>query len=163
MSSDESLFVTNSPIHLIYASTSGNTELVVEKVAEVWQSAGQTVELHRAERTSPDAIASNQLFVLATSTWEHGQLNPFFKKLFDALKNIDCSAKKAAFIGCGDMRYEPVLFCGGMETLRERWLTQHGQEAGERLKINGEPHVLLHTTVTSWAQTTLPLLQEQHD
>ncbi len=137
---------------------------MVDKIAELWRTAGLTVELHRAERTNPEIVANNQLFLLATSTWEHGQLNPFFKKIFDALKTMDCSGKTAIFVGLGDTRYEPVLFCGGMETLRERWLAQHGSELGDRLKINGEPHALLDTTVTDWAHTMHSLLtQEHHD
>lgn len=154
--------MSDQPIHIIYASTSGNTEVVVEKIAQVWQQAGLQVELHRAERTDPTLILQNTTFVLATSTWEHGQLNPFYKKIYDALKTYDCAGKKAAFVGCGDTRYEPVLFCGGMEKLRERWLAQGGQELGSPLKINGEPYAQLDTVVAEWAHTTHALTNQEH-
>lgn len=154
--------MTPDLIQVIYASTSGNTEIVVEKVADIWREHGYMVELHRAEKTDPEIINRHSLFLLATSTWEHGQLNPFFKKIFDHLKTVNCSQKTAMFLGCGDTRYEPVLFCGGMETLRERWITQGGQEIGERLKINGEPYAILDTTVTQWAEKIQILLPKAH-
>lgn len=152
--------VSTPPIHAIYASTSGNTELVIERIAETWKQQGLAVELHRAEQTDPEVIKQNSLFLLGTSTWEHGQLNPFFKKLFDALKEIDCINKSAFFVGLGDMRYEPVLFCGGMELLKERWLSRQGVQLSESLKINGEPHSLLPTIVTQWAEQAGALLQK---
>jgi flavodoxin len=147
--------VPNTPVHIIYASTSGNTQLVVEKVGEVWQATGMEVILHRSENCDPQVIKDNTLFLLATSTWEHGQLNPFFDKIFAALDEIDCTNKSAAFIGLGDKRYEPVLFCGGMQLLREKFLARGGREIGQPLKINGEPHALLETEVTNWAKNTL--------
>lgn len=147
-------------VQAIYASTSGNTELVVEAVADRWRAGGLTVELHRAEQTSPVVLTSNSTFLLATSTWEHGNINRFFYTLFDALKSISCAGKRAAFIGLGDTRYEPVLFCGGMEMLRERWLAQQGREIGQRLKINGEPHAFLTTSVAQWADAILEDVQK---
>lgn len=65
-------------LHVIYASTSGNVETVVETAAAVWREQGLTVELHRAEQTSIELVKENSQFVIATSTWEHGALNPFF-------------------------------------------------------------------------------------
>lgn len=139
-------------IHLVYASTSGNVETVVERVAQILQAQGFTTELHRAEKTAIDLIAQNDTFVLATSTWEHGRLNPFFEKLHAAMKETQMAGKKAAFIGLGDKRYEPVLFCEGMETVRKTWLNQGGEEIGTALKIQGEPYAQLETVVGPWAQ-----------
>lgn len=145
-------------LHAIYASTSGNVEIVVEKVAELWRQQGLAVELHRAEQTSPEVIAQADLFLLATSTWEHGVLNPFFQPLHKAMSTMDCHGKKALFIGLGDTRYEPVLFCEGVETLRRTWLAQGGEQLGVTMKVNGEPYHVLNTSVKTWAERMATLI-----
>ncbi len=153
-------------IQVIYASTSGNVEKVVETVAEVLQSEGFPAELHRAEQTELSLIQSNATFILATSTWEHGRLNPFFEKLAESMKNQDFSGKRAAFIGLGDRRYEPVLFTEGMEKLRKIWLDQGGQEIGDRMRLQGEPYDKLENVVKPWARSFVQALrptQESHD
>lgn len=137
-------------IHLVYASTSGNVEIVVETVAEQLQHDGFKTELHRAEKSTLDVFTQNQFFVIATSTWEHGRLNPFFEPLMKEMKSAYFQGKQAAFIGLGDRRYEPVLFTEGMEKLRKVWLNQGGQELGERLKIQGEPYAQLEQVVKPW-------------
>lgn len=139
-------------IAVIYASTSGNTEAVVEKVCSVWGEQGLKTSIHRAEQVDLETLDENTYFLLATSTWEHGVINPFFKPVFEALKERHLEGKLATFIGTGDTRYEPVLFCGGMNMLRERWLQQGGQEIGAPLKINGEPYQQLETRVSDWAR-----------
>lgn len=138
-------------IIFIYASTSGNVEAVVDRVAEVLTKEGWSVVKHRAEETAIEIITTNQVFVLATSTWEHGVLNPFFAKLYKEMQKTQFEGKTAAFIGLGDRRYEPVLFCEGMETVRRTWLANKGTELQEPLKINGEPYGLLDSVVTPWA------------
>jgi len=145
-------------IYLVYASTSGNVEKVVETVAEVLQAQGFQTELHRAEKTSIELITQGQSFVLATSTWEHGRLNPFYEKLAEAMTQNRMDGKRAAFIGLGDRRYEPVLFAEGMEKVRQIWLNQGGQELGGRLRIQGEPYDKLETAVKPWAVNLAQLL-----
>lgn len=139
------------PIQLIYASTSGNVETVVEKVAEVLQAQGYQPTLHRAEQTSLEVIERHQTFILATSTWEHGALNPFFVELHKQMKQADFAGKRAAFIGLGDRRYEPILFCEGMEILKRTWTSRQGGEIIDPLRIQGEPYALLDTLVVPWA------------
>ncbi|HYD35223.1 MAG TPA: flavodoxin family protein [Vitreimonas sp.] len=148
-------------VHAIYASTSGNVEAVIEKVAGILRAAGQAVELHRAEQTSLDVITNNDTFIIATSTWEHGELNPFFRKLLEEMKDQDFTGKRAAFIGLGDTRYEPVLFCQGMEIVRKAWIDQQGQQIFQTLKINGEPYHHLETVVSDWAQGLQQTLESQ--
>lgn len=145
-------------IFLIYASTSGNVETVMEFVAELLKRHGYNPHLLRAEKTSLEIIQNNHHFILATSTWEHGLLNPFFAELFGEMQKADLHGKQAAFIGLGDKRYEPVLFCQGMERLREGWSKQGGAEIGEALKIEGEPYSQLEVVVSPWFQNIVHLL-----
>lgn len=146
----------NLTVTIIYASTSGNVELVAEEVAQLLKQRGYKETLHRAEITPIAEIAANKLFVFATSTWEHGRINPFFDKLLSAIGELDSGAlsdKQAAFIGLGDKRYEPVLFCQGIETLKQALTAKGISQVGDTLKINGDPHGLLDTVVKDWVTT----------
>jgi flavodoxin len=148
-------------LHIIYASTSGNVEMVVEYAAEIWRTHNIPLELHRAEMTQASIIADNSLFVLATSTWDHGTLNPFFQPLHDAMATMSLTGKRAAFIGSGDNRYEPVHFNRGMLQLREVWQQQGGEVIHRPLTLNGDPTAKLDTFVKPWAADFLPYLTNQ--
>jgi flavodoxin I len=147
-------------VHIIYASTSGNVEWIVEQLAELSRLDGIAVELHRAEQTSPDVITNNKHFFLATSTWEHGELNAFYMPLYKALQQIDCTGKQASFFGLGDIRYEPVHFCRGIDFLKQRWLERGGTEVGVTFKLNGDPFHQTQDLIFPWWQKELALWKE---
>lgn len=152
---------SNIPIHIIYASTSGNTEFVMDKVAEIWRGMGKEVFLHRSEMTDVSVINDNQRFLLATSTWDHGTINPFFDKLLAQMKETDFTGKKSAFIGLGDRRYEKHDFCTGMSLLKEVWEKNNGTAIGVGLTIGREPFdELIDTMVRNWADKTIALFDE---
>lgn len=139
-------------IHIIYASTSGNVEVVCEEVSKILTEAGFENKLYRSELTNFDVISNNEKFILATSTWEHGEINPFFEGLLLEIKKNNLAGKYAAFIGLGDLRYEPVLFCGGVEVLTKAFVESGGMKLGQTLKINGEPYKYLDTAVKTWTE-----------
>lgn len=144
-------------IHLIYASTGGNTQHVMERVAEYWREQGVTTHLHRAEQTDISTIENSQYFVFATSTWDHGTINPFFDKLLAQMKESDFSGKIASFIGLGDRRYEKHYFCTGMLVLKKVWEDQNGTAVGVPMMIGREPFEdRIEEMVKKWAEDTLP-------
>ena len=104
----------------------------------------------RAEQTTIATIQKNTKFIFATSTWEHGKLNPFFAHLFEQMKDLSFKGKSAGFVGLGDTRYEPVLFCEGIQIVRDLWLQRGGEEIGSMLKIQGEPYSKLQNVVDPW-------------
>jgi flavodoxin I len=145
-------FAITPMIYLIYASTSGNVEVVMETIGEVLRHRGINVMLSRAEKTPAEVLMGHTTFIFGTSTWEHGRLNPYFETVYKQIQTMDCQGKRAAFVGLGDRRYEPVLFCEGMEQVRAAWLKQGGQEIGSPLKIQGEPYDQLEIAVKPWAE-----------
>ncbi len=152
---------SNIPIHIIYASTSGNTEFIMDKVADVWRKLGKEVFLHRSEKTDINVFKDNKYFLLATSTWDHGTINPFFDRLLAEMKTADFSGKSASFIGLGDRRYESHLFCAGMTILKEVWEKSNGKSLGVALTIGREPFdEIIDKLVRDWAEKTLKLFEE---
>ena len=151
---NESSTMTNpQKIYIIYASVSGNTELVVEHAAGILRDKGWQVNVSKAEQTSINILSENNIFLLGTSTWEHGRINPYFDTLLKEMAEQDLSGKQAGFVGLGDHRYEPVLFCGGAKKLRDVFMQQGGEEVGEMLMIDGEPNELLDSSVREWVDT----------
>ncbi len=139
-------------ITIIYASTSGNVETVCFKISEVLTQQGIMSELYRAESTPENVLVASQYFVFATSTWEHGEINPFFHRILTQLKTLDSTGKIAAFVGLGDTRYEQILFCRGADIIKEAFLKSGGKEVLTTLRINGEPFKYLGTTVKVWTE-----------
>ncbi len=123
-----------------------------EEVAKILTRHKYSVELHRAEQTTIDLILKNKIFIFATSTWEHGRINPFFDKLLAAMNDKSFAHVQTGFIGLGDRRYEPVLFCEGIETLKRKILGNGAKQLGSLLKINGEPYDLLDNEVAGWTR-----------
>ncbi len=137
-------------VHIIYASTSGNVEATVEFIAKLLAYMGMMPTLKRSEQAQIGDILNNHKFIFATSTWDHGKINPFFAGLFESMQKHSFQDKQAAFVGLGDRRYEPVLFCRGMELVRDLWIEKGGEEIIPALKINGEPYNQLSATVSPW-------------
>ncbi len=101
-----------SSLHIIYASTSGNTEYVVHEVATCIQRTMPTVEveLQRAELAQPEDLLRGDVVILGSGTWNtggsEGQLNMYMHALLhDRAKEIDLKKKPLTFISLGDDRY----------------------------------------------------------
>lgn len=150
-------------IQIVYASTSGNVELVCEEISKILSSNGIENQLHRSEITSIDLIKENNMFILATSTWEHGEINPFFARLYNEMKEIDLKGKVAGFVGLGDIRYEPVQFCEGMNILRRSFIEKGGTELFHALRINGDPHDQIDNHVKPWVDSFMDALGTRRD
>ncbi len=101
-----------SSIHFIYASTSGNTEFVVDEVVKQLSSKlpDVSVECQRAEAASPEDLLRGDVLILGSGTWNtggtEGQLNMHMDAfLKERAKDIDLRGKKISFISLGDERY----------------------------------------------------------
>lgn len=150
----------NKNITIIYASTSGNTEMVVDYVADILKESGINVSLHRAEAASKEILLDNDLLILATSTWGHGILNPFFGEMLKVIEGNSMSGKKAAFIGLGDAKYEEAYINEGVEILKRAFLGADGEEIHRTLKILGEPHKFMDLLVKKWAEDLVGILKD---
>jgi len=147
-------------IHIVYASTSGNVEAVVDKVAEILRRHKFDVTLTRSEQTPIEKVKKNELFLFASSTWNTGQLNPFFIPLFNKMREVKFKGKKAMFIGLGDTRYHSYYFCRAINLIHELWTDNGGEAVYAPLRINGEPYDLLDTNVTIWTKKVISELRK---
>jgi flavodoxin I len=67
-------FVQLRSLHIVFASTSGHTEYVVEALIDSLKSItpGWEIEETMAEKTQPQDLLSGGVLLLASSTWNTG-------------------------------------------------------------------------------------------
>ncbi|QEW08634.1 flavodoxin FldB [Nitrincola iocasae] len=87
------------PIGVFYASTTGNTELVAEKIAELL--AGRA-RLHDIAVEGLVAIPAYKYMIMGIPTWDFGELQEDWAVHWDALGQMDLSGVQIALFGLGD-------------------------------------------------------------
>lgn len=99
-------------LHIIYASTSGNTEYVVDELMNCISKHKPelSVERQRAELAHPKDLLRGDVIILGSGTWNmdgvEGQLNMHMHELLhDRAKDLDLQGKPITFISLGDERY----------------------------------------------------------
>lgn len=146
-------------LHIIYASTSGHTEYVVDTlIAELKKKKpALAVEKQRAELAKPEDLLRGDVLLLATSSWNtgsvEGQLNPHMHALLrDRAAGVDLGGKRVAVIGLGDHRY---YYTARAADLMVDFIRTHGGVLLEPvLRIINEPYGQ-EKAVQSFAKTFL--------
>ena len=150
-------------LHIIYASTSGHTEYVIEKLVAFLKGANAalSIETQRVELTKPEDLVRGDVLLLASGTWNtgsiEGQLNPHMHDFLKVrAKAIDLKGKPVALIALGDERYRYT--CGSLTHLEEFVHGHGGVILGDSLRIMNEPYGQ-EAAVESWGKNLLPLLK----
>ena len=132
-------------LHIVFASTSGHTEYVVDALVESLKSItpGWEIEETMAEKTQPQDLLSGDVLLLASSTWNtgsiEGQLNPHMWTLLrDRAKSLDLARRPCACIGLGDHRY--FYTARAADHLQHYVNAHHGLLIVPALKIVDEPY-----------------------
>src|SRR6266481_4322020 len=132
-------------LHIVFASTSGHTEYVVDALIDSLKglAPGWEIEETLAEKTQPQDLLRGDVLLLASATWNtgsiEGQLNPHMWMLLqDKAKNLDLAGKPCACIGLGDDRYFYTARAG--DHLQHYVKMHHGRLILPTLKIINEPY-----------------------
>jgi len=132
-------------LHIVFASTSGHTEYVVDVLTSSLKSIapGWEVEATIAEKAQPQDLLSGGVLLLASSTWNtggiEGQLNPhMWALLHDKAKTLDLTSKPCACIGLGDHRY--FYKARAADHLQHYVEAHHGRLIAPTLKMIDEPY-----------------------
>src|SRR5271163_131367 len=138
-------FAQRRSLHIVFASTSGHTEYVVEALIDSLKSStpGWEIKELMAEKAQPQDLLSGDILLLASATWNtggiEGQLNPHMWGLLqDRAKNLDLAEKPCACIGLGDHRY--FYTARAADHLQNYVEVHHGRLITPTLKIIDEPY-----------------------
>jgi flavodoxin I len=137
--------VQRRSLHIVFASTSGHTEYVVEALIDCLKRTTPDWEIEetRAEKAQPQDLLSGDVLLLASATWNtggtEGQLNPhMWVLLHDKAKTLDLAGKPCACIGLGDHRY--FYTARAADHLQRYVKAHHGRLIVPALKITNEPY-----------------------
>lgn len=132
-------------VNIVYASTSGHTEYVVDLIGKHLRvvDRGIDVEARRAEATTPDDLLRGDLLIFGSGTWNtggiEGQLNMYMHRLLmEQAAHVDLAGKRTTCISLGDDRYYYTTRC--TEHLL-RYVREHnGRMFGSPLVLVNEPY-----------------------
>lgn len=106
-------------ILLTYATNSGSTGEATTRVANILKKSSHTVTVKEAHETIVQDIASSDVVVFGTPSWDYngleGQPHEDISALVDSLKTLDLSDKPYALFSLGDTSY--TKFCSAIDVL----------------------------------------------
>ena len=156
-------FTQRRVLYIVFASTSGHTEYVVDALTDSLKSItlGWEIEETMAEKTQPQDLLSGDVLLLASATWNtggsEGQLNPhMWALLHDKAKTLDLAGKPCACIGLGDHRY--FYTARAADHLQHYVEAHHGRLIAPTLKIIDEPYGQ-EEAVTVWGKQLIDVLK----
>lgn len=153
-------FSQMAKILIIFGSTSGNTELIVDHIAALLRALGHEVELKPGETTTfnQDATADHDLTILASPTYGHGALQEYMVHINQQVATANNQGHKFAVIGLGDPKYDRNYNIESAIILENSVKKSGGELIIESLKINKSPIPHLKSTVETWVSELNKLL-----
>lgn len=103
---------------LVYASMTGTTRDMADSVVEGLLESCVAVEVKEAIDTSASDLDVYDNVVFGLYTWGDGDLPDEFLDLYDEMRDMDLSGKRAAVFGCGDSSYRYFAVAGDMLSKR---------------------------------------------
>ncbi len=115
-------------IGLFYRTTTGKTESVAEMIRD--EFGGDIVTLHELGSVKNDNFAEYECLIIASPTWNIGELQSDWEGFFPELDDIDFSGKKVAYLGTGDQVGYPDKFMDAMGIGAKNIAEQGGETVG---------------------------------
>lgn len=90
---------------LVYASMSGNTELMATYIAEGMKEKGIQLDVKECFEIDPEELVQYDGIIFGSYTWGDGELPDEFLDFYDELDHLDFHCKKSAVFGSGSTLY----------------------------------------------------------
>ncbi|PHR27285.1 MAG: flavodoxin [Desulfotalea sp.] len=137
---------------IIYGSTTGNTEMVANRIGEVFSDKGLSVVVKNVtDATVAELGNGHDITLLGASTWGDDaiEFQEDFDSFFQELDAANLKDKMVALFGCGDSSYE--FFCGAVDELEEKMEKLQANVVNVSLRIDGDPDDA-ESEVVEWAE-----------
>lgn len=120
-----------TPIGLFYGSNTDYTRLVVDQIAEEFESvANGLVTIHNIADTPLNKMISYDYLIIGCPTWNIGQLQDDWDNHFLELDELNLTGKKIAIFGLGDQFGYPESFCDAIGILGRKFMAQGAELVG---------------------------------
>lgn len=87
---------------IVYASMTGNTEEIADIVAEAFENLDIEVEINECTQVDADEFEEADICVVATYTYDDGDLPDEIVDFYEDLQELDLSGKIYGVCGSGD-------------------------------------------------------------
>ena len=101
-------------IGIFYGSSTGNTEVVAEKIRALF---GKDAETNNIDSASKEEIEKYDFLIFGTSSWGIGDMQDDWEDFEEILEEVDLNNKKIALFGLGDQVNYADSFVDGMGVL----------------------------------------------
>ena len=128
-----------SKVLIVFGSSTGNTESIAQKLAELVTEGGHEVKLLNAAAASAENLADGFDAVLfGCSAWgmEDLEMQDDFASLFEDFDRMGLAGRKVAAFASGDPEYEH--FCGAVPAIEERAKELGAVIIADGLKMEGD-------------------------
>ncbi len=98
-------------IGIFYGSSTGNTELVADKIKALF---GKDAEINNIDSASKEDIEKYDFLIFGTSSWGIGDMQDDWDDFIEVLEVVSFDKKKVALFGMGDQVNYADSFVDGM-------------------------------------------------
>jgi len=142
-------------ILIVYSSTSGNTKMVVDAVAEIIGETDHEVTVQRAEEHRLEEILGADLCILASPTYARGMLHHQLAAFAKEFSQLNLNGKPCALIALGDINWGQEHHIAAAEHLENLVDVAGAKLLLPTLKIDGRPEPHLKGAVAKWTKQFL--------
>ncbi len=140
-------------INVVFGTVGGNTKIVCERIAEVFESKGLNTQLFNALAVDQKKALDCDLLVLACPTYGIGELEQHFESFLRKLKDEDIKGKKCAVIGLGDPKYDKDYHLESAKVIMDFLREKEAEILHMPLRISKSPLPLIQQGfVDRWAE-----------
>lgn len=156
---------TNPKVLIVYASNSGNTKLVAERIGERLAEHGFSGEVRDVARMRPADLRDHDVIIFGSCTWERtvdgqkleAQLPEHMHRFAESTEHVKLPDAKFAIFALG--RHEYTGFAGAANHLQVLVRKLGGALLTKPLKIDGFPHDQLET-VDTWTDGLAAVIKQ---
>lgn len=106
-------------IDIIYATITGNNELLAKAIAQEFKKHDQKAVIHEFEDTDVDDFNDSDIVVIVCYTYDNGSIPDESLDFYDDLEDTDWSGKICGVAGSGDEFYGRD-FCVAVDSYSEQ-------------------------------------------
>lgn len=127
-------------ILVLYASTTGNTEMMADVIADTFATDGYdiTIKTFDFDWIDVEELGDYDAVLIGTHTWDDGSLPYEVEDFYDDLETVDITGQRFAVFGSADSFYP--TYGGAVDLIGDRLIELGGRVYDERLKVDMYPN-----------------------